>query len=84
MYAFSDQVINPSFADKVASEKLLTCLALYYAVIYFSFWLYLQMRPELTEVISGKEPCYIIRCQENTRKLYSKIIFIILDNFILE
>lgn len=75
MYAFSDKVINPSFADKVASEKFQTCLALYYAVIYFSFWLYLQMRPELTEVISGKELCYIISCQENTKKLYSKPFF---------
>lgn len=75
MYAFSDKVINPSFADKVASEKFQICLALYYAVIYFSFWLYLQMRPELTEVISGKELCYIISCQENTKKLYSKPFF---------
>lgn len=75
MSAFSDKVINPSFEDKVASKMLLTCLALYYVVICFANWLYLQVRPELTKVVSGKDLCFIIRCQENTRKLYSKLFF---------
>lgn len=72
---FSDKVINLSFADKVTSEMLLTRLALYYTLICFAFWLYFQMRPEVAEVISEKELSYAIRCQENTRKLYSKPFF---------
>lgn len=73
--AFSDDVTNLPFADKVASEMLLTCLALDYALICFASWLYFQMRPEVAEMVSEKELSDVIRCQGNTRKLYSKPFF---------
>lgn len=72
--AFSDTVRNLSFADEV-SEMLLTCLALYYTLVYFALWLYFQMGSEVAEVVSEKELSYVIKCQENTRKLYSKPFF---------
>lgn len=69
---FSDKVINASLADEVASEMFLTCLVLCYA---FAFWLYLQMRPEVTEVTSEKELSCGILCQYSTRKLCSNLFF---------
>lgn len=57
-YTFSDIVINPFLADKSAAEMVLPCLVLCYA---FACRLYLQMRSEVTEVISEKElSCFVL------------------------
>lgn len=69
---FSDKLINASFADAVASEMFFTSLVLCDA---FEFWLYLQMRPEVTEVTNEKELSYAVLCQYSTRKLCSNSFF---------